>query len=93
MDTKVVSLLPFLKVEVTLEAKRKLSRQDISEALIRHFNGDAGDFNLSGKPVHLAALLNECRVLSAYRGQQGQRFWVISEPGASITRVLLPEDF
>jgi hypothetical protein len=32
-------------------------------------------------------------MLTAHRATNGIRFWVISESGPSLTRVMLPDDF
>ena len=85
--------IPPGRLLVTKAASRKISPEDIILALCRHLRGDRGDFAKPGEGEDGPGCLHHCRLLSACRSAAGLRFWVITEPDHSITRVLLSEDF
>jgi len=41
---------------------------------------------------NVAALVDQGRVVSVYRGRIGCRFCVVTEPGWRVTTVLLPQE-
>lgn len=83
----------FGQLVITLNALHRLSNAEVIEALHRHKHGDQGDFAEPADSRKRRAMLNGCRMLSAYRASDGTRFWVITEANCSQTKVLLPEDF
>lgn len=85
--------LPMGQIIITPGALRTLASQDITDALRRHAGADHDDFNHPEQGEKKRAALQGCRRLSAYRAQDGTRFWVISEADEPLTTVLLPEDY
>ena len=81
------------RIVVSTNASRQLTTEDIQTALQRHLRADWGDLAARNPVENARVLLHRCQLLSAYRSAQGARFWVITEPDHSVTRVLLPEDF
>jgi hypothetical protein len=81
------------EVVISANASRQLTTEDVQTALQRHLRADWGDLAARDPVENERGLLQGCRLLSAYRSAQGARFWVITEPDHSQTRILLPEDF
>jgi hypothetical protein len=81
------------KVVMTPKAQATLGSREVVEALLRHARGDDGDLDefYTREPERRA--LDGCRRLSVFRTTVGGRFWVITEADATLTTVLLPEDF
>lgn len=75
---------------ITPKASRRLARDEILRALRRHACGDAGDFASQGRRPRVR--LEGCRRLSAYRAEDGTRFFIVSEPDEVLTTVMLPEE-
>ena len=65
----------------------------VPAALARHAVGDWGDVCEEDKQLNDAALRDGTRLLSAYRAENGARFWVITEADRSTTTVLLPDEY
>ncbi|MBI5434895.1 MAG: hypothetical protein HZA52_18830 [Planctomycetes bacterium] len=78
---------------VTAGARSEISNDDVLLALSRHVRGDWGELDPDDKAANDRALAMGGRLLSAYRGGNGRRFWVITEWDRSATTVLLPEDY
>ena len=78
---------------ITANALSALQPQDVQRALRRHVQGDWGDVPAADGRSNDAALLEGCRLLSAYRDSRGVKFWIITEADRSATTVLLPEDY
>lgn len=76
---------------ITANARRRVSRDEMLNALRRHARGDVGDF-ADEVPPRKRVRLEGCRRLSAYRAQDGTRFIIITEADESLTTVMLPED-
>ena len=81
------------RVVSTPGALAALSRDDIETALRRHVMGDWGDVPEVDRNENDLSVREGFRVLSAYRGKSGCRFWVITEADRSLTTVLLPEEY
>lgn len=77
----------------TTSARDTLNPIDISRALERHATGDWGDLCDSDKKANDRALCDGSRLLSAYTGSNGVKFWIITEWDRSYTTVLLPSDY
>ena len=75
---------------ITSNASRRLARDEILHALRRHARGDAVDFAGQGRRPRVR--LEGCRRLSAYRAEDGTRFFIVSEPDNVLTTVMLPEE-
>lgn len=64
-----------------------------SEFLVRHALGDWGDLVDEDKAANDHALADDLRILSAYRLQDGERIWIITEADRSVTTLLLPSEY
>ena len=64
-----------------------------TECLERHAHGDWGDLCQEDRQANDEAVVDDLRVLSAYRLPTGQKLWVITEWDRSATTVLLPEEY
>lgn len=64
-----------------------------SEFLDRHVSGDWGDLCLEDKASNEEALVDDLRILSAYRLKDGTKIWIITEADRSVTTILLPEEY
>ena len=49
------------------------------EFLVRHLSGDWGDLNDEDRSLNDAAVIDGCRILSAYTTRKGERLWIITE--------------
>ena len=65
----------------------------IQTALKRHLRGDWGDLDKDDKTENELSLEKGFRLLSAYKGANGTKFWIITEADRSYTTVLLPSDY
>jgi hypothetical protein len=61
--------------------------------LRRHLTGDWGDLDREDAAANDNAVHQGLRLLSAYQLPTGQRIWIITEAGRSVTTFLLPEDY
>ena len=80
-------------VAVTAYAQDILSDTDINVGLTRHQSGDWGEVSKSDWRANDSALKSRNRILSAYTGRGGKRFWIITEADRSHTTVMMPEDY
>lgn len=74
-------------------AMQALTSSDIQTALSRHLQGDWGELTSEDIEANNDALQDGNRLLSAYSGEDGIRFWVITEWDRSVTTVLLPSEY
>ena len=86
-------LFPLGQVVSTPGALAALGIEDIETALRRHVMGDWGEVDEADRKENDLSVREGFRVLSAYRGQNDCRFWVITEADRSSTTVLLPEEY
>lgn len=96
MDTHSTSnkaSFPLGHLVATPNALANLSRSDIWRALRRHVTGDWGDVCGEDREANNQALRQGSRLLSVYHGENGTKFWIITEADRSATTVLLPEDY
>jgi hypothetical protein len=84
---------PLGRLVITPAAMEVLDPQDVTAAVRRHVSGDWGDVDEDDRRENELSLEQGLRLLSAYTGQRGTRFWVITEADRSATTVLLPEDY
>ena len=80
-------------IVTTPNALTELSEEDILCGIQRHQAGDWGDLGSDDKEANDQALVNHKRILSAYRAENGTRFWIITEHDRRSTCILLPEDY
>ena len=78
---------------ITRSAQSSLSEIDIEVALMRHEHGDWGIVDDHDREANERALENGDRLLSVFRSEAGDKFYVITEWDRSVTTVLLPEDY
>lgn len=85
--------VPLGATYITRNAESSLSPIDIHVALSRHARGDWGIVDDDDAKANDRALENGDRLLSIFRSEAGERFYVITEWDRSATTVLLPEDY
>lgn len=78
---------------ITPGAAGVLSSQDVADALERHCRHDWGIVDPQDRAANDRAVVEGTRILSAYRGHRGTRFWIITEADRSATTVLLPDEY
>ena len=94
METSTCSpRFPFGQTVITSNALARLHAEDVYQALGRHARGDWGEVCPEDAQENEDALLEGCRLLSAYTDRNGTKFWIITEWDRSATTVLLPEDY
>ena len=96
METKheaAVARFPLGRVFVTPGIEREVSPLDVISGLKRHAKGDWGDVPQEDWEENELSLREGFRLLSAYYGTTGTRFWIITEHDRSATTVLLPEEY
>ena len=84
---------PLGRLVQTQGALNALSHEDVLSALERHARGDWGKLDSEDWQANERALQDGSRLLSIYRTDLGQKFYVITESDRSLTTVLLPEDY
>ena len=92
-DTKIRKYVSLGKVVMTAYAREVLSGPDIISALSRHKRGDWGEISEADKKANNDALKHGNRILSAYTGVDGDKFWVLTEADRSYTTIMLPDDY
>ncbi len=71
----------------------RLDDYSVRDGLGRHSQGDWGNLCDEDRQANNRALVEETRLLSAYKSKAGKKFWIITEADRSSTTVLLPEDY
>ena len=84
---------PLGQIVITPAALGKLASDEILNALDRHVQGDWGDLDKDDRLENDIALEKGFRLQSAYTGNDGIKFWIITEASRAVTTVLLPEDY
>lgn len=77
----------------TPNAISQVTNDEIQAALARHQKGDWGEVCKEDLLANNVAVVNETRILSAYKTSKGKKFWIITEADRSSTTVLMPEDY
>ena len=78
---------------ITRGAAAELTPDDLIESLTRHLSGDWGDVDLQDRKRNDLACAYSGRVVSVYHGENGARFYVITEADRSVTTILLPSEY
>ena len=78
---------------ITPGAMKELSPLEVLAAVGRHSRGDWGEVNEDDCEENEFSLREGFRLLSAYRGGNDTKFWVITEHDRSATTVLLPGEY
>ena len=90
METSTCSpRFSFGQAVITSNARARLHAEDVYQALGRHARGDWGEVCPEDAKENDDALLEGCRLLSAYTDRNGTKFWIITEAGREATTVLL----
>jgi hypothetical protein len=84
---------PLGRVVITANAMNRIPNEDVLDAIRRHARGDWGELGEHDLQENERSLKDGCRLFSAYRDSNGQKFWVITEANRTVTTVLLPEDY
>lgn len=72
----------------------KESKQPAWDLIARHMAGDWGEeLPPEDRLANEQALLDNSRLLSAYRTSRGTKLWVITEADRSLTTIMRPEDY
>ena len=74
-------------------AAMETNGQGCTEFLERHVSGDWGELCGEDKQANEEALEQGCRLLSAYRLEDGAKLWIITEADRSSSCVLLPSEY
>jgi hypothetical protein len=69
------------------------AHQAPGEVLARHVSGDWGEVPQEDKTENEFSLLNDTRILSAYRTKLGERLWILTEADRLVTTILLSEEY
>ena len=85
--------VPLGRVVVTANANSILTDSDINSALARHQSCDWGEVSKEDWKSNDDAIKHGDRILSAYTGFNGEKFWIITECDRSYTTVLMPSDY
>ena len=85
--------VPLGSTFITRNAQSELSDIDVHVALTRHSHGDWGIVDDEDRNANDRALKNGDRLLSIFRSEAAERFYIITEWDRSVTTVLLPEDY
>ena len=80
-------------IVITPNALLLLSEEDFRNALQRHANADWGNLCPEDAQANDRAMNHNGRLLSAYNGRNGTRFWIITQADRSATMILLPEEY
>ena len=80
---------PLGRVVITADAARRIPWPVLMDGLRRHTTGDWGGLDPHDARSNDEALIHGGRLLSAH-GQDGQRFWIITEDDRAITTIVLP---
>jgi hypothetical protein len=86
-------MLELGKCLITRNAFGTIPTDEITQALLRHMEGDWGNVSQVDWEENDRALIEETRIISAYTSSRDVEFWIITEWDRSITVVLLPEDY
>lgn len=69
------------------------ANQNAFEFLAKHQAGDWGELCEEDIRENEFSVLNDFRILSAYRTRNDVKIWVITEADRSATTLLLPEEY
>lgn len=84
---------PLGRLLITPAAQAVLTQDDLLTALNRHSRGDWGTVGEDDRKENDLSVKQGFRILSAYKTDKGETFWIITEAGRESTCVLLPSDY
>jgi hypothetical protein len=85
--------VPLGRLLITPGALGTLSDSDIHGALFRHIRRDWGDVNETDWKENNFSLVNGFRIVSSFKSERGEPFWIITEADRSATTILLPQEY
>ncbi len=93
IESRKEPLFELGQVVSTPGALEALTREDIGKALARHHRGDWGEVDRHDWQENETSLREGFRLLSSYKSESGEKFWIITEADRSATTVLLPAEY
>jgi hypothetical protein len=84
---------PLGQLVMTPGAYDALTAADMKRGLFWHSQGVWGDVSPEDAAENDFSVSRRLRILSAYRAENGTRFWIITEADRSSTCILLPEEY
>jgi hypothetical protein len=81
------------RIVATPGALATIDPDDMMRAIGRHVRGDWGDVDRHDWQTNEAGLEDGTRLVSVYRSQTGDKFWIITEGDRSVTTLLLPNEY
>lgn len=81
------------RIVATATCAGEISPEVIQAALARHLAGDWGDIGAEDSRQNELDLRRGGRLLSRYRDQNGEAFWIITEADRSSTCILRPSEY
>jgi len=78
---------------ITPGAQELIPIKEVEIALNRHASGDWGSVCEDDRAQNEWALENEARLMSVYKSDSGDSFWIITEADRSSTTILLPSEY
>ena len=81
------------RLAITQGALDALTGEDIANAIKRHATGEWGELDKHDREMNDQALKKGGRILSQYRSEADEKFWVITEADRSATTILLPSEY
>jgi len=82
-------------VVATYSALRKMQVNSIDPhtLLTRHAAGDWSEMDAEDRKANIEAAASGLRVFSAYRINEAERIWIVTEADRSVTTFLLPHEY
>jgi hypothetical protein len=81
------------RLAVTPGVRDLLPPEEVGRALARHVRGDWGDVPAEDSQENERSLETGGRLMSVYRSEKGEVFWIITEADRSVTTLLLPSEY
>lgn len=78
---------------VTTGVSSLIPESMIEKSIQRHASGDWGDICEEDRGGNEHALKVGNRVMSVYKSDAGDEFWIITESDRSVTTVLMPDEY
>ncbi len=81
------------RLMITPHAAQVIPADEAAKALRRHAAGDWGNVDREDWAANDAALRHGTRLLSSYKTEDKNIFWIITEADRCVTTILLPSDY
>lgn len=86
-------LFPLGKIVITRGAMLALTPETVNKAVTRHISGSWGNLCEQDKLANSFAIKHGERVISKYRGEGDEDFYIITEWDRSYTTILLTNEY